>query len=116
MLWSIVADLAAKRRLPERSVGPLCEAAYGRKVRRASYIANAEVTYGEVVANLTASRDLKNLVTAGLLDPIGDKRGRYYVATEELKNAWEFVRGAIQPNRTDDDPFSLVQLRLDLAV
>jgi Uncharacterized conserved protein len=114
-LWVVVAALAETSHLPERSIGPLCEAAVGRRVRRASYIANAEVTYGATVPNLTASRDLKTLVTAGLFHPVGDKRGRYYLATETLKREWDKIR-ASQPSRAEDDPFSLVQLRLDIPV
>jgi Fic family protein len=113
-LWLVVADLAEQLHLPERSIGPLCEAAVGRRVRRASYVANVEVTFGETVPNLTASRDLKQLVTAGLFVPIGDKRGRYYLASDALKNAWSKIREASEPSRADEDPFSLVQLRLDL--
>lgn len=112
-LWQVVAALAAQLRLPERSIGPLCEAAVGRRVRRASYVANAEVTYGETVPNLTASRDLKALVSAGLFIPVGDKRGRYYLASETLKKEWLKIT-ATRPSRAEDDPFSLVQLRLDI--
>lgn len=113
-LWIVVTGVAEEMHLPERSIGPLCEAAIGRRVRRASYVANTEVTFGEKVPNLTASRDLKLLVNAGLLEPIGDKRGRYYLATDALKNAWVKIRAASEPSRAEEDPFSLVQLRLDI--
>jgi Fic family protein len=114
-LWAVVTDLAEKLRLPERCTGPLCEAAVGRRVRRASYVANVEVTFGETVPNLTASRDLKSLVSAGLFDPVGDTRGRYYLATETLKREWAKIRDASAPSRAEEDPFSLVQLRLDIT-
>lgn len=114
--WVVMSDLAERRRLPERCIGPLCEASFGSRIRRAGYIANVEVTYGETVPNLTASRDLKSLVTAGLFDPIGDKRGRYYLATEELRGLWAQVRAASEPSRADEDPFNLVQLSLDIPV
>ena len=113
-LWLVMADLAEKLRIPERSIGPLSEAAVGRRIRRASYIANVEVTYGKTVPNLTASRDLKALVTAGLFHPVGDKRGRYYLATETLIREWMKIRAASEPSRAEEDPFSLVQLRLDI--
>lgn len=115
-LWLNVADVAENRRLPERSIGPLCEAAVGRRIRRAGYVANIQVTYGEEIPKLTASRDLKALVNAGLFDPVGDTKGRYYTATPDLRAIWEEVRKASQPSRADEDPFSLVQLRLDLPV
>lgn len=113
-LWLGVSDVAESLRVPERCIGPLCEAAVGRRVRRASYIANVEVTFGETVPNLTASRDLKTLVTAGLFQPVGDKRGRYYLATDVLNKQWEVIRRASQPSLAEQDPFSLVQLRLDI--
>lgn len=113
-LWVLVADLVSQRDLPERTIGPLCEAALGRRVRRASYIANGEVTFGETIPNLTASRDLKSLVTAGLFEPIGDTRGRYYLATEVLKRIAERVRDETAPSQADQDPFSLVQLELQI--
>lgn len=113
-LWIAIYALASKRGLPERSVGPLCEAAIGRRVRRASYVANADVTFGETIPNLTASRDLKSIVTAGLFEPIGEKRGRYYRATSQLKSVWEEIKSESEPSGASEDPFSLVQLRLDI--
>jgi Fic family protein len=107
-MWRAASDLAAKRRLPERTVGPIVEAAYGVRVRRATYRSNVEVTYGEPIPDQTASRDLRAIVTAGLFEPIGDTRGRYYVATEELTNAWLKVR-AERPPRVTDDPFDVVE-------
>jgi Fic family protein len=113
-LWMRIADVVRQRGLPERTIGPLCEAAVGRRVRRASYVANGEVTYGETIPNLTASRDLKSLVTAGLFTPIGDKRGRYYLATEALQSIAERVAAESRPSEAYQDPFSLVQLKLDI--
>lgn len=106
-MWRIASDLADEHRLPDRCVGPICEAAFGLRVRRATYVANVEVTYGETIPDLTASRDLKALVNAGLFEPIGDTKGRYYLATERLKAAWQQARDARSP-RNMDDPFALV--------
>lgn len=114
-LWVVISAVAKERGLPERTVGPLCEAAFGRRVRRATYVANVEVTYGEVIPNLTASRDLKSVVTAGLFRPVGDKRGRYYLATDELKNTFETIRSGSQPSGAAEDPFALVQQQLELG-
>ena len=54
-------------------------------------------------------RDLKRMVEAELLEPKGEKRGRYYVATPRLLSlaeaSWEQERGAEQV-----DPFAEVQL------
>jgi hypothetical protein len=57
---------------------------------------------------------LKNLVTAGLFEPVGDTRGRYYLATKTLAEMWEHVRASSHPSGAEEDPFSLVQLRLDI--
>ncbi|HEY5057918.1 MAG TPA: Fic family protein [Gaiellaceae bacterium] len=117
-MWSVAAELAHDRRLPERCVGPICEAAYGVRVRRATYRSNVETTYGEPIPDQTASRDLRALVTAGLFVPIGDTRGRFYVPSDDLTAAWHAVRSQ-RPPRGTDDPFDLVrrgiQTELDLG-
>lgn len=117
-MWAIAAELAEARRLPERCVGPICEAAYGVRVRRATYRSNVEVTYGEAIPDQTASRDLRALVTAGLFLPIGNTRGRFYVSSDELTAVWRSVRSQ-RPPRADDDPFEIVrrgrQIQLDIS-
>ncbi|HEY1513580.1 MAG TPA: Fic family protein [Gaiellaceae bacterium] len=114
-LWVALSHLAAQRRLPERCIGPLCEAAYGFRIRRATYVKNVDVTFGEPIADLTASRDLKALVNAGFLEPIGDTRGRYYVATNTLKQHWQGIREA-RRGRGNDDPFEIVRERRQLTM
>lgn len=82
-------------KLPERTALGLIEAAFGRRVRNASY----RVTTG--VTNNLASRDLKDLVDAKLLEAVGEKRGRHYVATETIKS----IRTKHRLPRGVDDPF-----------
>ncbi len=118
-MWAVASRLAADRGLPERAIGPIAEAAYGIRIRRATYLRSVETTWGEPVAELTASRDLRALVDAGLLEPIGDTRGRYYVCADALKAEWIKIRSK-WPSRPDsDDPFQIVadrdQLTLDVA-
>ncbi|HEY8724165.1 MAG TPA: Fic family protein [Gaiellaceae bacterium] len=117
-MWSVAAQLASERRLPERCIGPICEAAYGVRVRRATYRSNVETTYGEAIPDQTASRDLKALVNAGLFVPIGDTRGRFYVPSDDLSATWHRVR-LQRPPRGTDDPFEVVrrgvQTELDLG-
>lgn len=105
-LWVECGKLAASRGLPERCVGALSEAAYGIRVRRATYLRNVEITYGEEITTLTASRDLRAMVTAGFFRPIGDTRGRYYLATDELRELANEIRRGRAP-KSDDDPFVL---------
>ncbi|MFT3853091.1 MAG: hypothetical protein QM733_10180 [Ilumatobacteraceae bacterium] len=52
------------------------------------------VEYAEAITltDATASRDLRALVDAALLDPRGERRGRPYVAGVPLREAWQVVR------------------------
>ena len=107
-LWASCSQIAEDRGLPERCVGALCDGAFGLRVRRATYLKNVEVTWGEPISNLSASRDLKAIVDAGLFEAIGDKRGRYYLGARELREAWARIR-ADRPPRDDEDPFSIAR-------
>jgi Fic family protein len=77
-LWEILADETNRHGLPERSVSAIFEAARGFRVRNATYRPLSDVS------EQTATRDLKQLVTVGLLAPRGERRGRHYVASDEL--------------------------------
>jgi hypothetical protein len=57
---------------------------------------------------VTASRDLKAMVQNGLLVPIGERRNRHYLATEELKSIRENIRAQRAP-REERDPFNIVR-------
>jgi Fic family protein len=106
-MWQVAADIVDRRRLPQRTIGPIAEAAYGLRIRRSTYLQNVETTWGEKIADLTASRDLRAIVNAGLVMPVGDTRGRYYVGSGELKNEWTMIRQRQAPTH-DADPFKLV--------
>ncbi|HEY5293842.1 MAG TPA: hypothetical protein VIJ70_00020, partial [Gaiellaceae bacterium] len=108
-------DLAAQRRLPERVVGPLAEAAYSRRIRRATYVESIETTQGETVADLTASRDLRALVNAGLLEPVGDTKGRYYIPSRALLDARDEVAQQY-PRVEEDDPYKIARERAQLSL
>lgn len=118
-MWSVASNIAAEHKLPERTIGPIAEAAYGLRIRRATYLRVVETTWGEAIAGLTGSRDLRALVNAGLFIPIGDTRGRYYVGTEELKAEWQRIRSKWPRGPEADDPFRIVedraQMRLDVG-
>ena len=103
-LWDACAELADHRGVPQRAVGPLCDAARSLRIRRASYRAGVLAAEGNEISELTASRDLKALVDAGLLDPVGEKRGRLYVGTGTLREVWEKVRFPRRPGE-EEDPF-----------
>jgi hypothetical protein len=57
----------------------LFDAILGYRVRRPGYVKRAGIE------ERTATRDLNQLVTAGLLDAVGQTRGRYYTASQRLR-------------------------------
>lgn len=102
-LWEAVEQEAARLGLPDRAVEALWSAASGRRLRNVSYRRMADVT------DQIASRDLKMLVNAGLLQPHGEKRGRFYVGTPALR---EFRNATRQSVRVDEhvDPYQQLSL------
>jgi len=77
--WMECETIAHKHGLPDRAIIPLFDATFGNKVRNALYRKDAEIS-----ENL-ASRDLKLLVDLRLLIAKGERRGRVYLAAEELR-------------------------------
>ena len=82
--------------LPERSAMALLQAAFGSRVRNSSYRVSADVS-----KNL-AGRDLKALVDADLLIPEGEKRGRFYIASQNVAD----IRRELRLPKNIDDPFA----------
>lgn len=78
-IWLEIERIRQGLGLPERTEGPLMDAAFGYKVRNQRYREENEIS------DVVASRDLKRLTDAGLLEPVGEKRGRYYVAGKPLR-------------------------------
>lgn len=107
-LWLACLDVADRRDLPERAAAALMEAAYGVRIRRQNYRSTIESVTGDAVSDLTASRDLKAIVESGLFEAIGETRGRYYLAGDELKKLSASIREQRPPKGTDD-PFDLVR-------
>ena len=73
-LWSELEAELGRRKLDERMIDALYEAALGFRVRSARYRAAAEIS------NQVAAKDLRALVQHGLLVPKGEKKGRTYAA------------------------------------
>ena len=93
-------ELAVKKvGLPERTALGLLEAASGGRIRNASYRVSADVS------NNLASRDLKSLVDANLLVPAGERRGRYYVAGQMVRE----IRERHRLPKGIDDPFAEIR-------
>jgi Fic family protein len=114
-LYTACSELAEAHGLPERTAGPLVEAAYGFRLTHASYKAIVEVTAGEVVSRLTASRDLRALVDSKLVKPIGQTRGRYYLGEPHLRAERERIQSSRAPKETSD-PFQLAVGQLQLSL
>jgi Fic family protein len=98
-VWEQISPLAASHGIHERGEAALVNAAFGLRIRSSAYRKDNEISV------VVASRDLKRLCDAGLLVPVGEKRGRYYVAAEKLRLIRESVRGA----RRAPDPYDLIR-------
>jgi Fic family protein len=103
-MWSELELLVEKHRLPERSIMALFDAMVGHRVRNVTYRAYFQDT-PEEITDATASRDLRALVGADLLEATGEKRGRHYVARPELRAIYESVVRNRAPE-DDADPFA----------
>lgn len=91
-VWELLAAFAGETRLDERMISALHDVAISGRVRRSRYEQAEGLTLQQ------AQRDLRDLVTAGLLAPVGRTRARYY--TEGPR----FPEQALEQART---PFSL---------
>ena len=114
-LWNACVEVSERHRLPERCAAGLMDAALGVRIRRKIYRSSTEAATGEEISDLTASRDLKALVDAGLLEAVGERRGRYYLAAESLTKLREDIRSQ-RPAESVDDPFVLVRERRQLKL
>ena len=94
-LYDVLAVEVHRHGLHERAVMALLEAATGIRVRNSSYRASADIS------NNLASRDLKSLVDAGLLEARGERRGRHYVAGGNVRA----IREETRLPKLSDDPF-----------
>lgn len=79
VLGQEILRLIEERGLPERVFDPLFDATLGLRVRRPTYVKRSGLE------DRTATRDLKELVDAGLLTAFGQTKGRYYLAAGDVK-------------------------------
>lgn len=105
-MWDRCEQLAARHRLPGRTVAALVDAAQGWRLRRSLYVKITEASTGEKVGPAVATRDLAAMARAGILDPRGERRGRHYMGTALLRAVWQEIR-ATRPARGHDDPYQL---------
>ncbi|HET9593703.1 MAG TPA: Fic family protein [Solirubrobacterales bacterium] len=114
-LWNACVELSERHRLPERCAAGLMDAALGVRIRRKIYRSSAEAATGEEISDLTASRDLKAMVDAELLNAVGERRARYYLGAETLSELREDIRSQ-RPAEAADDPFAMVRERRQLKL
>lgn len=108
-LWQHLANEVERHSMPERVVLALFDAAQRLRVRNSRYHEYAEVS------EHTGNRDLNQLVDHGLLMPRGERRGRFYVASEPLLRlsapVWQHGK-----DWEREDPFEAVQQELPLQM
>ncbi len=96
-----IVRLIHREKLPERCDLPLVDAAYGLRITRPRYVTEANVT------EFVASRDLKRIADAGVILPHGEKRGRFYTGSPELRKIYLDIKD----NTTAPDPYELINIR-----
>jgi len=101
VFWELLEAELSRRKLPERSIDALAKAAFGHRVRNDNYRKLADVSMQ------VAMRDLKTLVGVGLLQPHGERRGRSYLATPELRKLYLSSKS----KENFEDPFDEVGAR-----
>ena len=95
-IWDEVEQRVRRLLLPERCIAAVADAALGYRVTNPTYRRSADVT--EVVAR----NDLRELSQRGLLDPQGEKRGRFYIASASVKE----ISVRVTENKKIPDPFA----------
>jgi Fic family protein len=99
-LWERCSIEAQSAGLPARVIPALFNAALGFRVQRSGYRALVDDEVSEVVA----TRDLKAMADAGLLVAHGERRGRFYTASSQLRAIAKEIRDR-RPRRDETDPF-----------
>lgn len=100
-MWLEIEKLRKKLDLPERAELAMMDAAFGYKVRNGRYRQENELS------DVVASRDLKRMCDLGLLVPVGEKRGRYYLADKRLKE----IRDQCADRTRAPNPYDLIRHR-----
>lgn len=77
-LWIMIENVLDDRGLPERLTNALWDAFFGREVKAGYYRGLVDVSAP------TATADLRAATTGGLLAAHGERRGRYYTASQRL--------------------------------
>lgn len=89
--WDHIDTIVRANKLPERLSTALFDALLGLRVTRPSYLKHAEVD------ERTATRDLVGASDLGLLAAKGERRGRYYLAGDQLTEIRQQLRSRRTP-------------------
>ena len=99
-VFETIEKLIERKKLIERMTIPLFNAALGIRVTNSRYQNETEES------SYVAGRDLRVLADLEILIPHGERRGRYYTAGKELKEARQKAR----LDRTVLDPYELPEV------
>jgi len=99
MIWEEMVKLVAQSKVPQRADLTLVDAAYGLRITRTRYMSSTNVT------EYVASRDLKKIADVGLLIPKGEKRGRFYIGSKQVRQI--FMRA--QDTTPAPDPYEVIK-------
>lgn len=95
-VWGEIEHLLKAKRVNDRGLSTVVDAAFGYRIRRSHYVHSAEVS------EQVASADLKVLVERGLLIGEGNTKGRIYAASPLVREI--YLRN--YENRTNVNPFT----------
>lgn len=99
--WLRAEEEVARAGLPERCVQPLTFCMSGLYLRNSTYRQLVPA-----ISHNSATRDLNQLVKAGLLATQGDKRGRRYVPSPEVAKVMMAIRAEVSGRlRASGDPY-----------
>lgn len=100
-IWNEIIKIIKNYKLNDRCEIALVNAVYGYRTLKTRYQVDAEVS------EYVAGRDLRKLADLGLLVPKGEKRGRYYIAGEPLREIRKMVKEKVKGKA--EDPFDLIK-------
>lgn len=101
LLWHACAEKAQAAGLHERTITLLFNVSVGLRARNGTY----RDWVGGEITNATATRDLTAAADAGLITSHGERRGRFYTASEQLQAIARELR-ARRPPEDGADPFA----------
>lgn len=109
--WQLAESEVEGKGLAERMTAPVHHAVSGLALRNSTYRAIEP----DVSENL-ASRDLKALVDAGILQPHGEKRGRYYSPVQRLRDEHVKIKKSVRSTvKIEEDPYEVIKTSGDVG-